>query len=116
MAIKEPWHIRYVAGDNIPQAVLDYETSLLPPATPAPQPVPPQPEPTPGDDDMKLVVVGSTDTTDPRRWWWNGLAMRHITTPAEYDETRLLFPINPSYTLSNPFTMPVDRILSYPGA
>jgi hypothetical protein len=42
--------------------------------------------------------------------------MRHITTPAEYDETRLLFPINPSYTLSNPFTMPVDRILSYPGA
>ena len=25
----EPWHIRYVAGDAIPQAVLDYEKSLV---------------------------------------------------------------------------------------
>jgi hypothetical protein len=24
----EPWHIRYVAGDNIPKAVLDYEASI----------------------------------------------------------------------------------------
>lgn len=28
----EPWHIRYFAGDQIPQAVLDYEKSLKPPA------------------------------------------------------------------------------------
>lgn len=26
----EPWHIRYVAGDALPQAVKDYEQSLLP--------------------------------------------------------------------------------------
>jgi len=23
----EPWHIRYCAGDNIPQAVLDFEAT-----------------------------------------------------------------------------------------
>jgi hypothetical protein len=32
----EPWHIRYVTGDTVPQAVLDYET-------PTPAPVPPTP-------------------------------------------------------------------------
>ena len=27
----ENWHLRYFAGDNVPQAVLDYEASLVPP-------------------------------------------------------------------------------------
>lgn len=49
----EPWHIRYVAGDNVPQAVLDWEAfaaSLggdpppVPPTAPAPTPEPPAPE------------------------------------------------------------------------
>lgn len=30
----EPWHIRFVAGDAIPQAVLDYEHSILAPLPP----------------------------------------------------------------------------------
>jgi hypothetical protein len=34
----EPWHIRYVAGDAIPQAVLDFEHGVLNPPTPTPLP------------------------------------------------------------------------------
>lgn len=33
-AQSEPWHIRYVAGDRIPQAVLDFEHAVLAPAPP----------------------------------------------------------------------------------
>jgi nucleoid-associated protein YgaU len=40
----EPWHWRYVAGDKIPQAVLDFEQGQSP--APAPQPAP---APAPGD-------------------------------------------------------------------
>jgi len=32
----EPWHIRYVTGDSVPQAVLDYEKGTTPPPAPAP--------------------------------------------------------------------------------
>jgi hypothetical protein len=32
----EPWHLRYVTGDQIPRAVLAYEAGLKPPAPPAP--------------------------------------------------------------------------------
>jgi hypothetical protein len=38
----EPWHIRYVTGDTIPQAVLDFENPPLPPLPPD------------EDDDMKI--------------------------------------------------------------
>lgn len=41
----EPWHIRLVCGDNMPQAVLDYERS-------DPIPLPPIPE-----EDMKPVFI-----------------------------------------------------------
>lgn len=42
----EPWHVRYVAGDAIPQAVLDHEGGQ-----PAPDPGPaPQPDPGPAPD------------------------------------------------------------------
>lgn len=39
----EPWHLRYVKGDAIPQAVLDYEASIsgTPVTPPAPLPPPP---------------------------------------------------------------------------
>lgn len=36
----EPWHWRYVAGDNIPQAVLDFESGNPVPVTPAHNPTP----------------------------------------------------------------------------
>jgi LAS superfamily LD-carboxypeptidase LdcB len=42
----EPWHIRYVAGDTLPPAVLAYEASLVrPPAPNPPTPAPPIPAP-----------------------------------------------------------------------
>lgn len=43
----EPWHLRYVAGDSIPRATLDYEASIAPPVTPpvAPPVVTPLPPP-----------------------------------------------------------------------
>ena len=48
----EPWHIRYVAGDDLPQAVLDMEAFIagvqVPPAPTPPPVVPPVPEPAPG--------------------------------------------------------------------
>lgn len=34
----EPWHWRYVAGDNIPQTVFDFETGVVTPPPP-PQPI-----------------------------------------------------------------------------
>lgn len=34
--VEEPWHLRYCAGDRIPQAVLDFEASLTPPKPPTP--------------------------------------------------------------------------------
>lgn len=43
----EVWHWRYVAGDNIPKLVLQYENSLNPP--PQPPPVPPS------EDDMEYL-------------------------------------------------------------
>jgi hypothetical protein len=42
----EPWHIRYVAGDNLPAAVLAYER---PPTFPPPTPIPAE------DDDMRVI-------------------------------------------------------------
>ena len=55
----EPWHINYVAGDSLPQAVLDWEafagtqpTTPLPPPTPGPAPVVP---PTDGERKMKWL-------------------------------------------------------------
>jgi hypothetical protein len=47
---EEPWHIRYVAGDAVPQAVLDFER---PPAT-DPTPTPP---PESQEDDMPRTLV-----------------------------------------------------------
>jgi nucleoid-associated protein YgaU len=42
----EPWHWRYVAGDKIPQAVVDFEQGQVPAPTPTPAP---KPAPVPGD-------------------------------------------------------------------
>lgn len=54
-AQSEPWHIRYVAGDNVPMAVLLFEASHLPPEPPKP--------PTPGVNyvqaSVKLGSVGA---------------------------------------------------------
>jgi peptidoglycan hydrolase-like protein with peptidoglycan-binding domain len=61
----EPWHIRYVAGDTLPQAVLDWErfaASLAPAPAPAPAPSPtpaptpvPTPAPAPGGRKMQWL-------------------------------------------------------------
>lgn len=53
----EPWHIRYVAGDNIPQAVIEWMAGQLPP-------IPPQPDPPPAEEvvlkDMPTLHKGDT--------------------------------------------------------
>lgn len=53
-AQSEDWHWRYIAGDNIPQAVLDYER---PPLVILPDP--------PLEADMKLCVMTLTNTVPP---------------------------------------------------
>ena len=53
----EPWHIRYVAGDAIPQAVLDFEQPPAPPLEPIPDP---QPE----VDDMRPFLFRLTGYTN----------------------------------------------------
>jgi len=68
----EPWHWRYVAGDNIPQAVLAYESGVN--VIPSPQPTPVLVFAYPGTplklgskgDSVKLVqaVVGATPDGD----------------------------------------------------
>lgn len=47
----EPWHLRYNAGDRIPQAVLDYEKSLAQPEKP----------PSEEDEDMDPVYIHFKD-------------------------------------------------------
>lgn len=62
----ERWHLRYFAGDNIPQAVLDYESSVSPaPPTPAPSPSPKE------EDNMNIpaVIIKSDDPADEGRWY-----------------------------------------------
>lgn len=62
-AQSEPWHIRYVAGDRIPAAVVAYEDSLRPPA---PLPDPPAP-PTEEADDMPVLHL---ITSTLGEWLW----------------------------------------------
>lgn len=50
----EPWHLRYVAGDDIPQAVRDYERGLVA----AGSPPPPEPNPTPRRPVLRLGSTG----------------------------------------------------------
>lgn len=56
----EPWHICYVAGDNVPQAVLDWEAFAAslggePAPTPTPPPPAPAPAPAPGGTKMQWL-------------------------------------------------------------
>jgi LAS superfamily LD-carboxypeptidase LdcB len=80
-AQSEPWHVRYVAGDRIPDAVLAYEDSLKPPP-------PPVPSPTPSEVDRMFIIVGNADDrSDPTRWVWDGaVSMRRLTSEQEYTD------------------------------
>lgn len=71
-AQSEPWHVRYNKGDAVPQAVLDYETSLEPAPSPdpppPPPPTPPDPPPTPPPAPpqiVRTVVQGNKATLRP---------------------------------------------------
>ena len=52
----EPWHLRYVAGDAVPAAVLAFEA---PPA-----PLTPDPQPEPEDDDMAMIAYFAKPPAD----------------------------------------------------
>lgn len=66
----EPWHIRYVTGDHIPAAVLDWENRN--------RPAPPPPEPE--DDDLRYLVKKKDD---PRWWITDGICKRHVNERVE---------------------------------
>jgi hypothetical protein len=104
-AQSEPWHIRYVSGDRIPDAVLAYEDSL--------KPKPPPPPPIPSESDRMFIIVGNADNkADPRRWVWDGaVAMRLLASEADYQALLNraavgLCKLHPSFAgLADPFWM-----------
>ena len=55
----EPWHIRYVAGDNVPQAVHDYEHPIVVPPGPTLPPRPPR---------SVTMLLLDLYPSDPARW------------------------------------------------
>jgi hypothetical protein len=62
----ELWHIRYVTGDAIPQAVLDYEN---PPTEP---PKPPNPK------DVDMIALDATFTEPDTVLTWDGLFLAWV--------------------------------------
>lgn len=80
-AQSEPWHIRYVAGDLIPRAVLDYER---PPASPpAPDPIP---VPTEGDP----VLIAQFDDQPGALVYFGALGWRAAKSMTEVGELQFL--------------------------
>lgn len=65
----EPWHLRYVVGDNIPEAVLQAEGGGTTPATPTPQ--------------THVVVRGDT--------WW-GLAVKYLGSGLRFRKLQRMNP------------------------
>jgi hypothetical protein len=63
----EPWHIRYVTGDDIPQAVIDFET-------PTPKPIPPS---TPLKD-VDMIALDATFTEPGTVCTWDGLFLAWV--------------------------------------
>jgi hypothetical protein len=61
----EPWHIRYVTGDDIPQAVLDFET---------PTPIPP----TSPLKDVDMIALDATFTEPDTVCTWDGLFLAWV--------------------------------------
>jgi hypothetical protein len=103
----EPWHVRYVDGDNVPAAVLAHET---------PAPLPP---PTLGVPDMAFIVGREQDKTDLRRWVCNGVSLRLLESPAEHERLVQLSAVglvslHPSFaSLAAPFWMSDAEIGTY---
>lgn len=60
----EPWHIRWVVGDTVPQAVLDFE--YVPPVVP---PVNPGPEPDYDGDTMLYIAKPTFPGAGPNTQW-----------------------------------------------
>lgn len=86
-AQSEPWHIRYVSGDRIPDAVLAYEDSLKP-KPPPPVVVPPTP---PKVKRMFVCVGNGDDKADSRRWAYDGFECRLLVDEADYNEISLFW-------------------------
>ncbi len=80
----ETWHIRYVTGDHVPQAVIDWE-----PKPPAPDPPNPNPPPTIEED---IVVVTNKEEFGGvpamlAKWWLMDNGRLRYLDPIEW-ETR----------------------------
>lgn len=83
----EPWHIRYFAGDDLPQAVLDYERS----GGTAQE-----------DEDMALIIKG-----DASMQWWitDGFTKRYIGTGQEASEMVYVGLAKWDTNINGPFTI-----------
>lgn len=64
----EPWHIRYVAGDTLPQAVVEYETPYQPPV-PTPPVTPVTPPST--QENIDMLILDLNKDTD----WWTAMQL-----------------------------------------
>lgn len=69
---REPWHIRYVAGDRIPAAVLAYERSL--------KPAPP-PTATTEETDVPHYIVKKAGSS--QMWVTDGIVKRLVNDSTE---------------------------------
>jgi hypothetical protein len=69
----EPWHLRYVAGDAVPAAVLAFEQ-------PTPAPPPPPPPPSGRMVDMFFVIVTNGPNSPVRETWLlcDGTQLSHV--------------------------------------
>ena len=92
--LSEPWHLQWFVGDAMPQAVLDYERSLLPPVvkppveTPPPVVVPPVTVPPVAEGDFMLGIIQIEGAAASFSGWTNAagnfLTVSWIQTENEY--------------------------------
>jgi D-alanyl-D-alanine carboxypeptidase-like protein len=91
----EEWHIRYCKGDNIPQAVLDYERLL--------------------DMDLQCLVRFSDDPVKDRVWLCNRMFRREVQREELVDDVANTAYLNQVIAGTQPATGSIADISSYVG-
>lgn len=78
----EPWHLRYVTGDAVPQAVLDWETPVV------------VPDPDEEDDMPKPLFIGTPEGA--QYLWVAGCKPQGFENPTERDKILAAYGIDPN--------------------
>lgn len=85
------------------------------------QPGPPDPPPVdipPAfEEDSPMLIVGrDANHADPRRWLWDGISVHLLESEDEFNRTRMLFRLHPSFnTLAAPFWMNDEELTRFGG-